>query len=205
VENTGAEGQSWVGLLLRDESLGLAELCDGLNPLIPHQSSACVLVRLCDCSVLKVIHASLSPQALRRYALCETTQRSELLRIWHEQHEPLVVPAATAEAQGRCAGASLQDGAAVAVHGQVETNGARAIVFVFGGVAWPPVAAHIATLKLVTPFLYSIAATSLRAHSAPRRCLTAREIEVLQWLSPEWPRGDHRARQRPLVLPALGP
>jgi DNA-binding CsgD family transcriptional regulator len=183
-DSAGAGAQSWVSLL-RDESLGLAELCAALNPLIPHHSSACVLVRLCDCSVLKVIHATLSQQELRRYALCETTQRSDLLRNWHERHEPLVVECTTAieETQDVRENPSRSVGAAIAVHGQVETHGTRAVVFVFGGVAWPPVAAHVETLKFVTPFLYSIAATSLRAHTTSRRGLTAREIEVLQWLS----------------------
>lgn len=157
-----------------------------LRRLFQHEFFCCASIRAYDGRILRVVNVDFPNELLDGIELRAGSVDCSPLRQWLSARVPVIVrdvarllPAALREPL-----ASHTARHALALHGQLDSTGTRGLVFCFGKIPAVAIASCERALQVVTPYLYSAMARSF--WSPPRsvnvRPLTAREIEVIEWM-----------------------
>jgi len=158
-----------------------------LRPILRHDFFAYALVRTYDERILRVVNLDFPGDFLDAIDFRAGSVTFEPLKKCLATRAPVVVRDVTQLLSGERT-ATLRPWpsppGALAVHVQMDSTGTRGLAFCFGNVPQNLVARCEVTLGFLTPYLFSAIARTFwsRTRTVDVRPLTAREIEVIEWM-----------------------
>jgi DNA-binding CsgD family transcriptional regulator len=158
-----------------------------LRPILRHDFFAYALVRAYDERILRVVNLDFPGDFLDAIDFRAGSVTFKPLRKCLATRAPVVVRDVTQLLSGEGT-ATLRSWpsplGALAVHAQMDSTGTRGLAFCFGNVPQNLIARCEVTLGFITPYLFSAIARTFwsRTKNVGVRPLSAREIEVIEWM-----------------------
>jgi len=158
-----------------------------MHRLIQHDFFACALVRAYDARILRLINMNFPAEFLDALEFQTGSVSCDPVQRWLTARGPVLVQNVDAVLPLERMAALLSwpiPRLGLALHGQLDSTGTRGLIFLFGNVPLLSRDKCEQALRFLTPYLFFAMARTF--WSVPRavnvRPLTAREIEVTEWM-----------------------
>jgi DNA-binding CsgD family transcriptional regulator len=166
---------------------GSESISQEMRRLIQHDFFACGLVRVYDARIVRVINTNFPDEFLDALQLHTSSVSCVPVQQWLVTRKPLLVQSVDTLLPLERIAALLSwpvPRGGLALHGQLDSTGTRGLIFLFGNVPLLSREKCEHTLRFLTPYLFFAMARTF--WSVPKtvdvRPLTAREIEVTEWM-----------------------
>jgi len=158
-----------------------------LRPILHHEFFCYALIRAYDERILRVVNPDFPGDFLEAIDFRAGSVSFRPLKRCLAMRAPVIVRDVTQilpADRAATAGSWPSPPGTLAVHAQMDSTGTGGLVFCFGNVPLNQVARCATTVAFVTPYLFSTIARTFRSQSkaVDVRPLTAREIEVIEWM-----------------------
>jgi DNA-binding CsgD family transcriptional regulator len=163
----------------------LEAISQELHHVLGHEFFAYAAVRAYDERILRVVNLDFPKDFLQAVGFRPGSDAFVPLKTCFATRAPVLVHDVSEllSVQSLAALKCVPRGA-LAVHAQMDSTGMRGLVFCFGNLPLDLVTRSEATLALITPYLFSAFARTFwaRTKKIEVRPLSAREIEVIEWM-----------------------
>lgn len=164
-----------------------AAISVALRRTMHHEFFAYAQLSANDAGILELVNMDFPPGEIERYGIISGSRDCLLVTEWYASRAPICIDAqgrVLAEPRWADAVASLSDRIPLVYHAQLDPTGTRGIGFLFGDIPASLLLKNGKLIRYATPYLYAQLARRFwaPARSSAVRLLTAREIQVIEWM-----------------------
>ena len=164
-----------------------AAISMALRRTLHHEFFAYAQLSANAAGILGLENIDFPPGEIERYGIIGGSRDCLLAIAWQARREPICIDAqgrALAEPRWAHAVASQSGRIPLIYHAQLDPTGGRGIGFLFGGIPASLLLKDGKLIRYATPYLYAQLARRFWAPvpSSAARLLTAREIQVIEWM-----------------------
>jgi len=164
-----------------------AAISAALRHTLHHEFFAYAQLSANEAGILGLVNIDFPLGEIQRYGIVSGSRDCLLATAWYARREPICVDAqgrALAEPRWAHAVASHSGRIPLIYHAQLDPTGGRGIGFLFGDIPASELLKDGKLVRYATPYLYAQLSRRFWAPvpSSAARLLTAREIQVIEWM-----------------------